>query len=345
MGVDRDLARAAYAPRAVPAPPPGKRGWPWDVDAQAVSDCQPRVLPRVTVVTPSYNQGLFIEECIRSVLLQDYPNLEYMVIDGGSHDDTVGIVQKYAGALAHYVSEPDRGQAHAINKGWRRASGEILAWLNADDVYLPGAITHAVSTLMANPSVGLVYGNGYHISEQGKMLDAYPSEPFDLQRLGDTCYICQPTVFLRRHLAEAVDYVDETLRYALDYDLWLRIAQRSAFQFIPEFLAQSRLHKDCKTVKHAVPRAREVLAMLYKHYHAVPPLKVGGYAYARMEACLGTADGWKRIPFLLGMAGIFAAEFFRYNLHMPASERMRWGRGMREGLQKFRQRKVVSEAN
>ncbi len=335
MATDLTNAPAPAVQRGVPPSPTGKSGWPWEAKPARATGQVRGPFPRVTVVTPSYNQGAFIEECIRSVLLQDYPNLEYMVIDGGSRDRTTDVLKHYSQAIDYWVSEPDRGQAHAINKGWRRATGDILAWLNADDLYLPGAISRAVKALEEHPEAGVVYGNGYHVSEQGEILEVYPSEPFDVRRLGDTCYLCQPTTFLRRSVVEAVGYLDETLQYALDYDLWLKAAKHCPFAFVPDFLAHSRLHRDCKTVKQAVPRGREVLNMLYKHYRAVPPLKVGGYARAKMLAWLSDVTGWRKIPFLAGMAGICGVEFLRYNLRMPAAERERWGRGVREGLTKF----------
>ena len=131
--------------------------------------------PLVTVVTPSFNQGRFIRETIESVLSQDYPNLEYMVIDGGSTDDTLSILKSYQDRFA-WVSEPDRGQAHAINKGWRCAKGEILAWLNSDDIYQPGAIRTAVEYFIHNQQVGMVYGEAYHVDESGQPIDRYPTE-------------------------------------------------------------------------------------------------------------------------------------------------------------------------
>src|SRR5262249_45140624 len=138
---------------------------------------QPSYTPLVSIVTPSFNQGRFIRETIESVLLQDYPNLEYMVIDGGSTDETVSILERYRDRF-FWVSEPDRGQAHAINKGWKRAKGDILAWLNSDDMYLPGAISNAARYLVDHPEIGLVYGDGYHVAEDGRMLSLYPTERF-----------------------------------------------------------------------------------------------------------------------------------------------------------------------
>jgi len=190
-------------------------------------------LPLVSIVTPSYNQGRFIRETIESVLSQDYPHTEYMVIDGGSTDTTVAVLRGY-GQRFFWTSEPDRGQAHAVNKGWMMARGEVWGWLNSDDLYLPGAVGNAVDYLVSHPDVGMVYGEAYHVSEEGIIIERYPTEPFDASRLGDTCYICQPTVFIRRTVVEDVGFLDESLNYCIDYDLWIRIAKRYRIGYVRE---------------------------------------------------------------------------------------------------------------
>ena len=134
------------------------------------------MLPLVTVVTPSYNQARFIRETIESVLKQDYPRIEYLVIDGGSTDESVSILREYSDHL-RWVSEPDRGQAHAINKGWRQARGCILAYLNADDLYMPGAVAQAVAALVAHPEAAAVYGEGYHVDKEGRILSGIRPSP------------------------------------------------------------------------------------------------------------------------------------------------------------------------
>ena len=140
-------------------------------------------LPLVSIVTPSYNQAAFLEETIRSVLEQDYPRVEYIIIDGGSTDGSAEIIQRYADRLAYWVSERDRGQTDAINKGFARATGSILAWLNSDDTYQPGALREAVDYLLAHPDVGMVYGDGNFIDEHGKVIGRFPSAQTDLQNV------------------------------------------------------------------------------------------------------------------------------------------------------------------
>lgn len=312
-------------------------GWPWTDENQPL----PSVMfdgtpwPCVSIVTPSFNQGQYIEETLRSVLLQGYPNIEYIVIDGGSTDNTVDVIKKYEQFLSFWVSEPDSGQAHAINKGWKRARGDIFAWLNSDDVYLPGSVAKAVSYLGKNQHVGLVYGEGYHIAEDGRIIERYPTESFDVKRLGDTCYICQPTTFIRRTVVEDTGSLNESLRFCLDYDFWIRISKRHNVGHLSEYLAKSRLHEQCKTLKEAIARSREALDMLYRHYRSVPPLKVGGYACAVLGPRLNRTGLWNKIVVMVGMVAICSREFMRYNIRMPLSQMHRWGSGIVEGISKF----------
>jgi glycosyltransferase involved in cell wall biosynthesis len=207
--------------------------------------------PRVSVVTPSYNQGQFIEETMRSVLLQGYPNLEYIVVDGGSMDGSVEIIRKYEPWLAYWVSEPDQGQSDAINKGWRRATGEIVAWLNSDDIYLSGTVGAASTALMQSPEVAVVYGNYQQIDGEGELIKVGgASREFDLRRLLWTLssYIPQPSAFIRRSVLEDVGLLDATLHYSMDYDLWLRIGVRYPLRYVEEVWSAARMHTDAKTV-------------------------------------------------------------------------------------------------
>ena len=203
---------------------------------------------KVSVITPSYNQAAFLEQTIRSVLGQGYPDLEYMVVDGGSTDGSVEIIRKYADRLAWWVSEPDKGQAEAINKGLRLASGDVVAWLNSDDVYAPGAIWAAVNFFRANPEVGLVYGNAASFDQDGHPLNDMVFENWGLEGLVAFNIICQPAVFMRREALEQAGYLDENYHCLLDHHLWLRIAQHTRIQHIPQVLAFARHHSDAKNV-------------------------------------------------------------------------------------------------
>jgi glycosyltransferase involved in cell wall biosynthesis len=220
----------------------------------------------VSIITPSYNQGRFIEETILSVLNQDYPHIEYLVVDGGSTDNTLDILKKYEDRLT-WVSEPDRGQSHAINKGFRMAKGEVLAWLNSDDTYLPGAVRKAVTYLMENPEVMMVYGEGYQIDENSRVKGRFPwTEPFDLWKLVYVWdYILQQTVFFRRKVFDAIDMLDETLEWGMDWDLWIRIGKKFKIEYLPEYLATLRQYPEAKTSLGGAERFRELVSLMRRH--------------------------------------------------------------------------------
>lgn len=230
-------------------------------------------LPLVSVITPSFNQGRFIRETINSILSQDYPNIEHIVIDGGSTDQTLSILQEYAQAdpRFRYVSEPDRGQSHALNKGLAMASGVIIGWLNSDDTYLPGAIRKAVQAFQQQPSWGMLHGKGQVISENGQTTGIYPSGHADAKQLFNSCVICQPSAFIRTHVFRQMGGVDEKLQFCMDYELWMRIAKFYPIGHVQDFLANARVHSTCKSATqwHSIG-VPEVLKSLAKHYAAIP---------------------------------------------------------------------------
>ncbi len=284
--------------------------------------------PLVSIVTPSYNQGRFIRETIESVLSQDYSSIEYIVLDGGSTDETLEILKSY-GDRFHWVSEKDHGQAHAINKGWRQARGDIFAWLNSDDVYLPGSITKAVDYLGKNPETGAVYGEGYHIREDGTIIERYPTEPFDAQRLKETCFICQPTVFIRRKVLEDVGFLDESLKYSMDYDLWFRIAKKYPWGYIPEFLACTRFYLATKTLGQRAAVHREILSVVFHHNQTVPPSWIYGYGHAVLEQYLDRSKPWVNPIFVAALIGLSTWKFLHYNHRVPPGEYRRWWQWLR----------------
>ena len=204
---------------------------------------------RISVVTPSYNQARFIEETIRSVLSQDYPQIEYLVVDGGSTDNTVEIVRKYESRLAWWVSEQDLGQTDAINKGFARATGEVLAWINSDDTYEPGAISAVVKYFQNHPRVGMIYGDCNYINERGDVIGRFDSAQtnYRLLRQGYT-HIPQQTMFFRADLWKQVGPLDPSFYFAMDYDLWTRISARSEIKYVPQTWANFRLHTSGKTI-------------------------------------------------------------------------------------------------
>lgn len=205
--------------------------------------------PLVTIVTPSYNQARFLEATIRSVLEQDYPRIEYIVVDGGSSDGSMDILRKYADRLAWWISEPDRGQTDAINKGFSRARGEILAWLNSDDTYQPGAVGEAAAYLMEHPEVGLVYGDTNFIDENDRVIGRFPARQTDYRRLRrGYVHVPQQAAFFRAELWRRVGPLDPTFYFAMDYDLWVRLAAQAPMVYYPRLWANFRLHGEAKTI-------------------------------------------------------------------------------------------------
>jgi glycosyltransferase involved in cell wall biosynthesis len=217
-----------------------------------------------------------LEETIQSVLSQDYPHIEYIVMDGGSTDGTLDILKSHAHQLT-YVSAPDGGVADAINKGFIEARGAILAWLSADDTYLPGAVSMAVDALIANPDAAAAYGEGYWTSVGGEVLGRYPTAPYNPSMFTRECTICQPTCFVRREAIETVGMLNAALRASFDYDLWIRLAKRYRFAYVPEYLATSRMHPENKTLRNRPLVFQESVALLAQHYGYVPVSWVYGH--------------------------------------------------------------------
>ena len=209
-------------------------------------------LPLVSIVTPSFNQGRFLEETIRSVLDQDYPRIEYIVIDGGSTDGSQEIIRRFEDRLTYWSSEPDQGQTSAVNKGFGVAQGDVFAWLNSDDTYLPGAVGEAVQYLRDHPAIGMVYGQAFYVDETGEILAPYPSGRTSLRglRRGVTT-IPQQAMFFRGKLWRMVGPLDPTFYYAMDYDLWVRIAEVSPIALHPSPWANFRIHVSSKSLTAA----------------------------------------------------------------------------------------------
>ncbi|MFQ5576764.1 MAG: glycosyltransferase family 2 protein [Anaerolineae bacterium] len=223
-------------------------------------------LPLVSIITPSYNQVEFLEATILSVLNQDYPHIEYLVIDGGSTDGSADIIRRYEDRLAFWVSEPDRGQSHAINKGLRRATGDILSWLNSDDTLTAGAVRRAVTHLTGPNGVDVVYGRANRIDSRGNHVrspgDSSPE--FGLHTVIAECVVTQPGAFWRRKIMERVGLLNEELHYVMDYEFWARMALAGAtFRRLDGApVANFRLSEDSKTVSQLDKSGLEKLALL-----------------------------------------------------------------------------------
>ncbi|SRR6266540_991682 len=229
-------------------------------------------LPLVSIITPSFNQAYYLEATIQSVLSQDYPRIEYIIVDGGSTDGSVDIIKKYSAqdaiprgaspwdsggnssasnhSIAWWISEKDKGQTDAINKGFARATGEILAWINSDDTYNPGAVSSAVKYLQEHPEVGLVYSDCNYINENGQTIGRFPAAQTNNRRLREGyVHIPQQTTFFRASLWQEVAPLDPSFYFAMDYDLWTRIASRTQLKYLAgQTWANFRLHTSGKTI-------------------------------------------------------------------------------------------------
>jgi len=226
----------------------------------------PQQSPLVSIITPSLNQGRFIEETILSIKNQTYPNIEHIIIDGGSTDNTLEIVKKYDGTYNMlWLSEPDEGQSDAINKGWRMSNGKIIAYLNSDDTYMPWAVETAVGWLADYTDVDMVYGNCNIIDESGKIIDQYPATDFDLREmLCGRNMIPQPAVFLRKKVIDEVGYLDTHIHRTMDYDLWLKIGLKCKVSYIRQFLASFRIYPETKGMREGYKFADDRLYALNK---------------------------------------------------------------------------------
>jgi glycosyltransferase involved in cell wall biosynthesis len=205
--------------------------------------------PRISIITPSFNQGKFIEETIQSVINQDYPDLKYLVIDGGSKDNTVDIIKKYEDKIDYWVSKPDEGQTDAISKGFRRTSGEIVAWINSDDQYFSKNVLKKVAKFFSeNKDIDACCGDNVYIDENNNVLYMRKGVPFCSKRLLYIWnYIHQPTVFMRRKVIEEFA-LNTSLNYVMDYEYWMRISNKYKFRYINALISASRWHSECKTM-------------------------------------------------------------------------------------------------
>jgi glycosyltransferase involved in cell wall biosynthesis len=216
----------------------------------------------VSIITPSYNQAQFLEETIRSVIRQEYAPIEYIVIDGGSTDGSIDIIRRYEEHLAFWITEPDRGQVDAINKGLMKARGDVVAWINSDDMYMAGAVREAVQVLQQNPEVGMVYGDGLMVDAQGRLLDRHCYRTYDVLDLLCFDVLLQPTVFMRRNVLEAVGYLSDEYDLILDHELWIRVAAHSPIHHVPSFWAVERTHERAKTIAQADSFSSEAERMI-----------------------------------------------------------------------------------
>jgi len=237
-------------------------------------------VPLVSIITPSYNQAEFLERTIRSVLAQDYARIEYIIVDGGSTDGSVEIIKRYEAKIAKWVSEPDQGQSDAINKGFRMATGEIVAWLNSDDLYFPDAVSTAVRCFQQQPSLGLFYGDCVFLDRQGQFLRYFTEvESYSRFRLCNcTDFIMQPTTFFKRETLVSVVLLDASLHYCMDWDLWCRLSKSGCgVHYEPRPVAATHIYPEMKTMAGSRPRLKEIRRVLKRHGTSLWPHAYFGF--------------------------------------------------------------------
>lgn len=236
--------------RDIPPPPLGRTGWPWTEESPQLPDAMPdgKPWPRVSIVTPSYNSAGSIEGTIASILSQGYPDLEHIVVDGGSTDGTIAILHRYPHVI--WTSEQDAGQSDALNKGFRKATGDIIGWLNADDTYEAGTLRAVAEFFLKNPTIDMVHGDINWIDAAGRAIVRVPGRELDLASALLSNPVNQQAAFFRRSVCERVGYLRTDLHYAMDYEFWLRLARCLRSRYVPQLWANFRIMPGTKTVEN-----------------------------------------------------------------------------------------------
>ena len=281
----------------LPPPPPGKTGWPWTLETKRLPDAMPdgKPWPRISIVTPNYNYGQFIEETIRSVLLQGYPDLEYIVIDGGSTDDSVEIIKKYEKWITYWESECDRGQSNAINKGFSRATGGVYAWLNSDDIYNPGALLSAGKYFAGEKICHFLTGDVEFVhSMTEKVLMNKRAGPYSFKQLMEYhkgMYLPQPSVFFSETAYKELGGINRELSYAMDLDFWLRLRLIYPLHYLPGSLSKLRQHEGAKTLRDNEDAMGEVVGVVRRYLPELAgldrlKLRVGSSMFLSTAICM-----------------------------------------------------------
>jgi glycosyltransferase involved in cell wall biosynthesis len=281
----------------LPDPPQGSNGWPWTEEIPPLPEKTPSgsPWPRISIVTACLNRASFLEATIRSVLLQGYPNLEYVIIDGGSKDQSLEVIEKYSPWLSYWVSEPDRGHVHALNKGFMRTHGDVVGWLNADDLFATGAfalVGESASDLQISP---ILIGDCLCLDEHGESLRTFVGAPQTLEDIIQCRVVLpQPSIFFARYLFERFGYLEESLDLSMDYEFFLRVASTYPFRYIPHTLSIMRDHPENKTTRAFLPMVKQILSVSRRYWGSPhTPAYWGRFFRAQQVqswACLKAAD-------------------------------------------------------
>ena len=278
---------------------------------------------KFSIVTPSYRQAEFIERTLTSVATQGMRSLEHVVFDGGSDDGTVEVLKRWSDKV-RWHSGSDDGQADAVNKALLATDGDIVGWLNSDDVYYPGALGHVEALFRENSDVDVVYGAADHIDVMDRAFESYPTEPWDFERLKQTCFICQPALFFRRRVIERVGLLNSSLHFCMDYEYWLRLGRDGArFLYTDMKLAGSRLYAENKTLAQRVKVHREINEMLKDLFGSVPDAWLYNYAHAVTERKVNRLESPGRFAVEVGVRSLLAA--LRWNRSVSAEMRREVG--------------------
>ena len=340
------ILQSALTLADLPSPPDGKTGFPWTEQSQPLPDRLPdgSEYPRISVVTPSYNQGMFLEETIRSVLLQGYPNLEYIIMDGGSTDNSVEIIKKYEPYLAYWVSESDRGQSHALNKGFHLATGDLIGWQNSDDYYASNAFAYAAQASLHHKDVDIIYGSLNSVDLHSCFIQTNYVSEFNLLEMMPWANMFNQSMFFSKRIFQDQHYINESFHHYMDLEFFWRLALTGyKFHLEPKLSAYFRLHQDTKGSRQYDIAAKEAILIyrtIYQNSHL--PQNVRKKAlHCAQEQCVDCFGKMKLTLFqeclqsLLTTGGLWAitpAITLRYLVSLLGSEKTQHLKSIRRQL-------------
>jgi len=294
------------------------RGWPWSESAEPLSAVIQKELslPTISIVTPSFNQGSFIEKTIRSVLLQGYPKLEYIIIDGGSIDESVEIIRKYEKWITYWVSEPDGGQGNAINKGIEHASGDIIAWLNSDDCYIEGAFFRVAEAFHSHPGCAAVVGSCRRITPEGTLLNIIQPNKLTRDDIVDWSYggnlFYQPSTFMASWAVKEAGKIREDLFIAIDYEYWLRLMMKGPFVVCPHILADATIYPETKSQSYRAKLLSEQIKIMFEQGYAERASLIVEHLYDQLNTLETKVEAVKKaVPYQFLKPFLKAIGFFR----------------------------------